>query len=75
MCGRKARYRLSGIPGVSQQDTIVNSRPGWCVECLVNTYFASKTVDIPLTALEVVYRMLQDACSVAMAEITEAGLV
>lgn len=37
MCGKRVSHKLSGIPGVTPQETLVNTsvgiRPGWCLTC------------------------------------------
>lgn len=58
MCGRKAMYRLCGIPGVSEQDAIVNDRPGWCIQCLVNTLHKAETTVVTLPELQAVYDVM-----------------
>lgn len=37
MCGQKSTPRLSGIPGISFQDALVDGKPGWCLRCIVKT--------------------------------------
>lgn len=61
MCGRRARYRLCGIPGISEQPRVINDRPGWCLECLAATYREARFTKIPsIPELRALYRRVEE---------------
>ena len=75
MCGRKARYYLCGIPGVSEQAAVVNGRPGWCIECLGNVWQDATLTNVPIPELQVVYDILRREILRSLTKINDAGLV
>lgn len=76
MCGRKARHRLSGIPGISQQHPIVRDRPGWCPGCIVATIRQIESMNIPdVTLVRAVYEYVLEECRAAAYIAVENGII
>lgn len=69
MCGRRARYRLCGIPGISEQPRVINGRPGWCLECLAATFRDALHASLPdVRPLRELYAQVRNECGEAFYE-------